>query len=115
MPRVTDDPGVMEHIRVNDLAALVEGIWGIKEPASGESVETDTIDLVFVPGLAADRKGNRIGYGKGYYDRFLASAPNAIKIMLVPSLFILNHIPPQKHDVPVDLLVTETDIIICSK
>ncbi len=113
MPRVTGSDGEMEHIRVHDLSSLTEGAWGIPEPPHGDPVGVDNIDLVFVPGLAADRKGNRIGYGKGYYDRFLSSAPTATKVMILPDIFILDQIPVKNHDVPVDMLVTEKGEVDC--
>ncbi len=113
MPRVAGHDGHMEHIRVRNLDSLAKGAWGIQEPAEGEHFNIDDIDLIFVPGLAADRNGNRLGYGKGYYDRFLSTAAGARKVMLVPDDFMLGHIPAKKHDVPVDALVTETGEIVC--
>ncbi len=113
MPRITGMNGEMEHIRVGSLDSLRKGPWGIPQPFEGESVESSSLDLVIVPGLAADRKGNRIGYGKGYYDRFLISATNAKKVMLLPRTFLMDQIPVKDHDVPMDMLVTETGIIRC--
>lgn len=62
---------------------LVTSAWGIPEPANDESVEPGVIDIVLVPGLCFDRVGQRVGYGKGYYDRFLKQCrPDCVKIGL---------------------------------
>ncbi|WP_018613539.1 5-formyltetrahydrofolate cyclo-ligase [Segetibacter koreensis] len=69
---VTDPSACKMHaILVSDETEFVENKYGITEPAEGEEIEPQDIDLVFVPLLAFDKKGYRVGYGKGYYDRFL--------------------------------------------
>ncbi len=113
MPRVIGKNGEMEHIRVRSLDSLRVGLWGIPQPSGSESVESGSLDLILVPGLAADRNGNRIGYGKGYYDRFLRSVTHAKKVMLLPGAFLMDQVPVKEHDVPVDTVVTETGIIHC--
>ncbi len=113
MPKVTDSEGGMIHTRVEDPGLLQPGPWGIPEPAGTEEVPVEDIDLILVPGLAADCSGNRIGYGKGYYDRFLGQARRAVKVMLVPEKFIFDQIPAEDHDVPVDLIVTDKRIHTC--
>lgn len=112
MPRITDSPGLMSHHRVTSPDSLVVGSLGIPEPSGGDTVEPGLLDLVLVPGLAADLSGNRIGYGKGYYDRFLASTP-ARSMMLVPECMILDRIPAMEHDIPVQALATEQKILYC--
>ncbi len=113
MPRVINPLGEMEHASVRDLDKLVPGAWGIPEPAGTELIAASQIELVIAPGLAADPAGNRLGYGKGFYDRFFAQASNALKVMLVPSRFIVEKIPAADHDVPVDKLVTESGVLDC--
>jgi 5-formyltetrahydrofolate cyclo-ligase len=85
--------------------------FGISEPTFGEETSDEAIDIVLVPLLAADIKGNRIGYGKGYYDRFLgACTKDCLKIGL--SLFDpIDHIPAEAHDIPLDQLITPQGII----
>ena len=62
---------------------LIENKWGIREPVSGEAVKPTTIDMILVPGLAFDRAGHRVGYGKGFYDRFLKTCrDDCVKIGL---------------------------------
>jgi len=113
MPRVTDNDGGMEHIRVTALELVKPGLWGIPEPMGETRVTIAEIELILVPGLAVDRKGNRMGYGKGYYDRFLETASHSVKAMLVPDRFVHDRLPVEHHDVPVDYIVTEDRILSC--
>ncbi len=106
MPRVGEDPGMLEHYPVTDITTLRTNAWGIHEPMNGVQVSPQDLDLVLVPGLAVDREGNRIGYGKGYYDRFLART-SAIKLILVPDAFLLDRISALPHDIPMDAAATE--------
>jgi len=73
----------MRHFLLTDNTLIKVNSWGIPEPQNGLAVEPTQLDVVFVPLLAFDIKGNRLGYGKGFYDRFLASCkPNCLKIGL---------------------------------
>jgi len=101
----------LEHIIWEDATTLVMNRWGITEPQDGVTVEPDMIDLIVIPLLAFDTKGNRIGYGKGFYDRFLAECrPDAVKTGI--SFF-----PPEEQfsevdrfDIPLDLCITPEKI-----
>ncbi|MEN8789056.1 MAG: 5-formyltetrahydrofolate cyclo-ligase [Flavobacteriaceae bacterium] len=74
---------LLEHYILEADTSLKKNHWGIPEPESGHRVQVEEIDLVFVPMLAFDRQGHRVGYGKGYYDRFLASCrASVVKIGL---------------------------------
>lgn len=85
---------------------------GKKTAESGLSVES--LDLVLVPGVAFDRRGGRLGYGGGYYDRFLPRLRSGtITIGLAYDLQLVEQVPTETHDVPLDLLVTETGVIDC--
>lgn len=85
--------------------------WGIPVPEKSDLVSNDLIQVVFIPLLAYDQKGNRIGFGKGYYDVFLAAlSPSVIKVGLsffAPELSI----PAEVHDIPLDYCVTPENII----
>ena len=82
-PRVNFEIAELESLIYSIETKLVENAWGIREPAGGELVEPATIDMVIVPGLAFDRSCHRVGYGKGFYDRFLKRCrPDCIKIGL---------------------------------
>ena len=83
--------------------------WGISEPERGQSVSMDELDAVVVPALGAARDGHRVGYGLGYYDEFLALVA-APRICLVYEACIVDHVPFSEHDVPVDIVVSESKI-----
>ena len=73
----------MSHYLLTDATTLKKNSYGIPEPVDGIPIQTTQIDVVFVPLLAYDKTGNRIGYGKGFYDRFLLQCkPNVLKIGL---------------------------------
>ncbi len=88
---------------------LVKGVFGVMEPAVKEVFDKEKIDLVLVPGVAFDKKGNRMGFGKGYYDRFLENI-NALKIGVCHSFQLVDSVPSEKHDVKMDIIVTEREI-----
>lgn len=72
MPRIHAAGGEMDAVIFNEDQSVEFNAFGIAEPIGTELVEPDEIDLVIIPMLAFDREGNRVGYGKGYYDRFLS-------------------------------------------
>ena len=93
---------------------LAPGAWGILEPRPGSlrPLEPEELDLVIVPGVAFDEKGNRLGYGGGFYDRFLPQTrPGAVWLALAFELQICPEISPGPHDCPVHLIVTEERVI----
>lgn len=93
---------------------LQPGTWGILEPRPEtlRPVNPGDIDLVLVPGVAFDHAGNRLGYGGGYYDRFLASLrPGALAIALAFAEQIVADVYPEVHDRPVDMVITDQEII----
>ena len=71
VPRVDDATGELEHFYYDRDTNMVKNAWGIEEPAGAERTDPKDIDLVIVPLLCFDERGYRVGYGKGYYDRFL--------------------------------------------
>jgi 5-formyltetrahydrofolate cyclo-ligase len=88
--------------------------YGAVEPRAAEEVLPRAIDVVVVPGLAFDRQGYRVGYGRGYYDRFLAhTRPDARRIGFAFSAQTVPHVPHGPSDYPVDSLVTEVETICC--
>ncbi len=93
---------------------LEAGAYGILEPRSKYLRETDPelVDLVLIPGVAFDTRGHRIGYGAGYYDRFLGKVrKDTSKLALAFELQIVDHACEDSHDVPVDTIITEDRII----
>lgn len=97
--------------------ALIRGSYGIEEPSKHAlQLPPQKIDVVLLPGLAFDRKGRRLGYGAGYYDRFLPRLrKDCVKIGLCFALQIFDEIPHEPHDVQVDYLVDENRIISCGQ
>lgn len=82
MPRVTSE-GTLEHIYFEGIHQLKVNVWGIHEPEQGVPAKPELMDLVIAPLLAVDWNGNRVGYGRGFYDRFLAACkPSCGKIGL---------------------------------
>jgi 5-formyltetrahydrofolate cyclo-ligase len=102
---------------IRDLSRDVcPGLLGIPEPRPEalRPVPPQEIDLVLVPGVAFDYQGHRIGYGKGYYDRFLPKLkPDAGVIGLAFACQVVEKIEPAEHDYPVSWLVTEKGVIKC--
>lgn len=98
------------------LLDLAPGYKGIPEPVpnmrESRVLSPECLHAVIVPGAVFDRAGNRLGYGGGYYDRFLAqAAPQAIRIGLAYSGQLVDQIPALSHDVPMDVLVTEKEVL----
>jgi 5-formyltetrahydrofolate cyclo-ligase len=105
LPRVVDRR--LELVHVGDLASLAAGFRGLREP-TGPAVGSEGLDVAVVPGIAFDRLGGRLGQGGGHYDRLLAELPPAVvRIGLAFALQVVEAVPHETHDVPVDLLVTE--------
>lgn len=104
-------------IKIDSLENLVTSSYGILEPiGDNNNFDVDKLDLLVMPGVAFDNSGNRIGYGGGYYDRFLEkNKTNAEKIVLAYEFQILNSINNEKHDVKVDKIITEERIINISR
>ena len=105
---------VLSEIR--SLDDLENGYYGIRQPKKDKLFIADRnlLDMVVVPGAVFDRKGNRIGYGAGYYDRFFQTAPKDLcKVALAYSLQLLDSIPAEPHDVTMDYIITEKEIADC--
>jgi len=97
----------MMHYLLTDNTKLVVSPYGIPEPVDGIEVPSDKMDIVFVPLLAFDEKGHRVGYGKGFYDRFLAECkPGVIKIGLSFFEAEAEDIPHNPTDITLDYCVT---------
>jgi len=94
---------------------LEMGFYNILAPKKEfiREVSPEEIDIVLVPGLAFREDGYRIGYGGGYYDRFLSNVESVIKIGICFEMQILEDVPVDTYDVPVDLIITEERIIDC--
>ena len=97
--------------RVTSLEGLIPGAFGILEPGPElPKADPGEIDLVLVPGLAFDRTGRRLGQGKGYYDRFLCTCSGRTMGVCRRTL---DEIPTEDHDIRMDAVVTEDQVMYC--
>ena len=103
VPKVYGDE--MKFIYLSDLSQVDTGYAGIPEPVADTPVADDPTALVLMPGLAFDAQGHRIGYGGGFYDKFLALEPNHPTVALCYGFQMLDALETQEHDVPVDLVL----------
>lgn len=136
IPRV--EGKAMNFYEISDLKDLLPSQYGVLEPADDETkrylsdmdksistrepfcnpyniINVNNINLMLLPGLAFDRKGNRIGYGAGYYDRYLVTHPEAnfYKLAVAYDFQALEEIPSEEFDIKVDAIITPTRFIEC--
>jgi 5-formyltetrahydrofolate cyclo-ligase len=99
--------------RLTDWNNLEVGAYNILEPKqeSIEQVDVESIDLIIVPGVVFDESGNRIGHGKGYYDRLLNDSRNIPSIGLAFEFQIVENIKSEQHDEKIDIIITEDRIV----
>ena len=95
----------MRFIYLDDLSKVEKGYCGIPEPIADEPVAHDENALVLMPGLAFDPQGHRMGYGGGFYDKFLEQEPNHPTIALCYDFQMLDHLETEAHDIPVDTVL----------
>lgn len=91
---------------LDSLDDLAKGAYGISEPKVIKPADLADIDFILVPGLAFDRRGNRMGFGKGYYDKLLCKT-GAEKTALCYEFQLFDEIPVGEHDVPMNTIITE--------
>lgn len=95
----------MKFLYLDDLTQVEKGYAGIPEPIADEPVADDETALVLMPGLAFDPQGHRIGYGGGFYDKFLAAEPNHPTLALCYEFQMLPELHTEEHDIPVDTVL----------
>lgn len=111
LPRVN---GVNLDILPYEESRLELGAFHIEEPSGDNLADPDDIELIIVPAVAFDSKGNRLGRGKGFYDRLLA-ATKATKIGVGYDFQLFDALPTEGHDVPMDIVITQTSHIVIKK
>lgn len=107
LPRVN---GVNLDILPYDKSRLKYGAFHIEEPAGDDVRDIADIELVVVPAVAYDRKGNRVGRGRGYYDRLLGST-KALKIGVGYDFQLVDLVEAEPHDIPVDIVITQSEVV----
>lgn len=103
VPKVYGDE--MRFIYIEDLSGIAKGSFGIPEPVADEPVANDPKALILMPGLAFDREGHRIGYGGGYYDKYLNAQPGHPTVALCYAFQMQSHLETEEFDIPVDLVL----------
>lgn len=103
VPKVYGDE--MKFIYLDDLSQVEKGYAGIPEPIADAPIADDPTALVLMPGLAFDREGHRIGYGGGFYDKFLAKEPNHPTLALCYAFQMQEHLETEEFDIPVDCVL----------
>jgi 5-formyltetrahydrofolate cyclo-ligase len=117
VPKISWQQRHMIPVQITSLeTGLSTGTWGLRNPTGGTPIPFGEIDLVVAPGLGFDRKGNRLGRGASFYDRFFANKEmKAVRCGLAFSEQVLDAIPVTDTDEPVDFLVTDEEIIYCDE
>lgn len=106
----------LPRVEKNGILSVVEygkgftiGKYGIREPLGEEYLEE--LDLIIVPGLVFDKGGNRIGYGKGYYDRLFLKYPEVIRVAPIFDFQLYDRIPTEEHDKKIDIIVKKNRVL----
>lgn len=96
----------MRFIYLTDLTAVENGYAGIPVPIADGPVADDPTALVLIPGLAFDKEGHRVGYGGGFYDKFLAKEPNHPTVALCYEFQLFDKLDTEAFDIPVDCVLS---------
>jgi len=116
VPCVLPDTPELFHSQLNSFEDLRPGALGVLEPFPDQRIAMtpENFDLIIVPGVAFDRLGGRLGYGKGYYDRFLVHT-RAFRLALAFDFQLLESVPTETHDMPMDGILTENGFYFCKE
>jgi 5-formyltetrahydrofolate cyclo-ligase len=107
--------GSMEAAEAGDGSALVPTAYGPREPRDAVTIDAVEVDVVIAPGLAFDRSGARLGYGGGRFDRYLARMrPGARRVGIAFHAQLVDRVPADAGDEPVDLVVTDAETVACA-
>ncbi|MBQ3513737.1 MAG: 5-formyltetrahydrofolate cyclo-ligase [Lachnospiraceae bacterium] len=108
VPKVIGDE--MEFFYIHQFSDLLPGAYGILEPSSGQTLQEPKA-LVIMPGLAFDKEKNRIGYGGGFYDKYLEKHPDFLKVALAYDFQIYEKLDVEQFDIKPDIIVTDKRVI----
>lgn len=106
LPKVLDKH-TMAFFPIKDLDDYHLGRFNVMEPNSNEKMPKDAIEIMFIPGIAFSSKGYRLGFGAGYYDRYLADYPHT-KVGVCFAFQLVPELPTDSYDIPMDIIITET-------
>ena len=109
LPRVADGELATVAYRPGDPVAATS--FGAMEPLGVELVPAEEVDVVIVPGVAFDRRGGRVGYGGGFYDRLFARTPSVPAVAVAFAVQLVDEVPQGRGDSLVDVIVTEDEVI----
>lgn len=111
-------PGTSEltlHVHGADDELHESGFMVMEPAADAPRLDLASVDVVLVPGLGFDEQGQRLGFGKGFYDRFLPGLPNAVRIGLAFDFQLLAEVPATDRDAPLDWLVSDARVVRCKR
>jgi 5-formyltetrahydrofolate cyclo-ligase len=109
-PRVAEEGLCL--VEIDSPAQLVPGAFGVLEPAADLSSSQQVPDLILIPGVAFDRRGHRLGYGRGFYDRYLAGCSDpVVRVGFSYAFQLCDALPVGAHDQSLDVLVTDKETI----
>lgn len=114
VPQILDRNGNMQAVKLTSLKKLSQDCFGIRTP--GEPVEVvppEDIDLILVPGSCFTEHGDRLGKGKGFYDRFLPKCTKGVSMGVANEINVVAELPTNSHDVKIRYLVTEKALRVC--
>lgn len=111
VPKIINE-GQLSHIKIDSLKDLRKNSLGVPEPVGGREISVHDLNLVIVPMVAGDRKKNRVGYGSGYYDRFLKNCSAPKMGLLFDCQLYDDTLPVESFDIPLDILITESERIV---
>jgi 5-formyltetrahydrofolate cyclo-ligase len=116
VPKCLPQTKQLDFRELSTFTQLESVYFGLEEPivAQTSPVQPEHMMLLIVPGLCFDSRGYRIGFGGGYYDRFLANY-KGIKVALAYEEQLIEKVPEQGHDIPVDFLITPRGVVSCSR
>lgn len=104
----------MQHFRIDKQIIIQPNKWGIPEPQNASLFPIEDIDCVLVPMVVGSKTGHRIGYGKGYYDRFLAKCDSNAKLVGISlSPFLDENLYSDRYDIPMNVMINPFQVIDC--
>ncbi len=109
VPKIIND-SIFEVVKLNDFSELKKDKFGILAPVNSDKIDSVKFNLLLIPGLAFDKKMNRLGRGKGYFDRFLNEV-TGVKIGLCYDFQIVDKVPIADNDVKMDIIVCDSGVI----